>query len=895
MEKPRGAVLISATRSVVDANTPVQPGISALSAIRPDPDRCVGRTAGVGPFVGRAVELDRHRHDLDRLLTGRGGATAYGGEPGIGKTRLLAVLRDAARCSGITVVTGRPPDDALAEARRSSRTAVFIDDLHLASADAAGSLSRLVDLAGTRPVLLVVAYRPRQVDPAIGSALSAAEASTALRHFVLGPLAFVDTRRLLPGRHDAARVHADGGGNPLYMTLLAGVAPEPSGGLLGQLAALGGPELRTARAAAVLGRPFTVDLLTEICGPAAVEALVDADVLRPDGPLLAFRHPVLADVVYRHTPIGERWTLHRRAEEALTRRGAAATDRARHIAAAGLSTSTHVDALLSAATQNLVTDPASARRWAGAAGALMPDGDPRRAAARALAARSGLLVGEVTGSREALLAGSGGPTDDTVFAGRALTLLGQYDEASALLRANLPATADSRDTPAAASLLSDLANVLSDDSDFETASRLAQAAAGIARRHGDRLREAAALAEQAWARGCADDVAAARTAAGAAAALVDAMADATLAGDLRCLYQLSLAEVVLEQLTDAHRHLTRGVRLSRRTGQRYLLAALLQVLGEVRLRLGQVAAAVETLDEAVHEAGRDDLVPQLFVATGVRGLARYWRGDDDARVLADAETIEERCAGRRWSWAVLSRCLAAELMASAGHPDRGGRLLLLLGGGPELRRLTTRRRVRAWESLTTAALALGDHDAATRYAGLAARHPTVAVSAVRRGMARRAAIRVRGGAAADLVTSARAAIADFADADHWLDVGWTQATAAQAAVAAGRPELAASFLGDADERAAATGSGRLAGLVAAARRRAGRPFWASGLTAREFDVADLAVAGLTSAQIGERLFLSVRTVDTHLGRVYRKLGVSNRMALARLAVDRGQPCNGPPK
>jgi DNA-binding NarL/FixJ family response regulator len=54
------------------------------------------------------------------------------------------------------------------------------------------------------------------------------------------------------------------------------------------------------------------------------------------------------------------------------------------------------------------------------------------------------------------------------------------------------------------------------------------------------------------------------------------------------------------------------------------------------------------------------------------------------------------------------------------------------------------------------------------------------------------------------------------------------------------------------------------------------------LTSRELNVAELAVAGLTSRQIATRLDVSVRTVDNHLQRVYSKLEVSSRRALATL-------------
>ena len=51
------------------------------------------------------------------------------------------------------------------------------------------------------------------------------------------------------------------------------------------------------------------------------------------------------------------------------------------------------------------------------------------------------------------------------------------------------------------------------------------------------------------------------------------------------------------------------------------------------------------------------------------------------------------------------------------------------------------------------------------------------------------------------------------------------------------------------------------------------------LTAQEYEIATLAAGGLTNKQIGERLFLSHRTVSTHLYRIFPKLGVSSRAAL----------------
>jgi non-specific serine/threonine protein kinase len=61
----------------------------------------------------------------------------------------------------------------------------------------------------------------------------------------------------------------------------------------------------------------------------------------------------------------------------------------------------------------------------------------------------------------------------------------------------------------------------------------------------------------------------------------------------------------------------------------------------------------------------------------------------------------------------------------------------------------------------------------------------------------------------------------------------------------------------------------------------------AGLTDREVDVLRLAVSGLTGPQTAERLFLSPRTVQTHMAAIYRKLDVNTRAEAVRLAIERG--------
>jgi DNA-binding CsgD family transcriptional regulator len=61
---------------------------------------------------------------------------------------------------------------------------------------------------------------------------------------------------------------------------------------------------------------------------------------------------------------------------------------------------------------------------------------------------------------------------------------------------------------------------------------------------------------------------------------------------------------------------------------------------------------------------------------------------------------------------------------------------------------------------------------------------------------------------------------------------------------------------------------------------------AAGLTDRERQVLDMAIHGLTAKQIGERLYIGRRTVETHLARAYGKLGARTKSELiARLFDD----------
>lgn len=81
-----------------------------------------------------------------------------------------------------------------------------------------------------------------------------------------------------------------------------------------------------------------------------------------------------------------------------------------------------------------------------------------------------------------------------------------------------------------------------------------------------------------------------------------------------------------------------------------------------------------------------------------------------------------------------------------------------------------------------------------------------------------------------------------------------------------------------DELGAAQWAERTAADIARLPGR--RPAKEGELTTREREIAELVAAGLANKEIAARLFVSVRTVEANLSKVYAKLGVRSRTELA---------------
>jgi len=83
------------------------------------------------------------------------------------------------------------------------------------------------------------------------------------------------------------------------------------------------------------------------------------------------------------------------------------------------------------------------------------------------------------------------------------------------------------------------------------------------------------------------------------------------------------------------------------------------------------------------------------------------------------------------------------------------------------------------------------------------------------------------------------------------------------------------------------------GLAAASGARRARPpripSVGDELTEQEAQIARLAQAGLSNPEIGTRLFISARTVQYHLGKVFTKLGITSRNQLQWALSARREP------
>jgi DNA-binding CsgD family transcriptional regulator len=667
-------------------------------------------------------------------------------------------------------------------------------------------------------------------------------------------------------------------------------------GTLGRLSVVTRPFLETA---AVLGRSFRLEDAAEMLGtspagllPAVDEALA-AGVLVTAHDALAFRHQLVWQAVSQTLPPPVAQALHRQIGEILLARGGSEASAAAHM----LSWASSGDAgglagLDRAAAEVLRSSPAIAADLATRALELTPPGDPE------LIHRS-------------------------VAAAEALTAAGRLAAATKLtwsaLAQPLPAAASARLRCALSSAL--WMNGQATEAQIEAERVLAepQLPSGIrAEAKIAMIQGLTGLRDNRRANGLAESILAAPGAERRDVVTAALVARAVIMWDWgRLAEALDLsAEAVrmaVGQVPDArqsHPHLFLASRLVdlRRFGE---ARSVMRTAADHASPLGQagwsaapatlrarMALAEGRLDDATAEAEAD-----LSVASALGSHLHGWgaqavlatvalrRGD----LSAAAQHMQSPQARRSRlgadyadSWDTI---VTAQVEEARNGPAAALRLLADVYAGLRRHRflLMCDPTCAAW--LVRVALAAGDPDRA--------RAAAVAAAQISHGSPELAATTASAAHAGGIADRDRArleqAVTGHADP-------WARASAAEdlgeLLAATGTRREAIARLEAAIEGYETTGAARDVARVRRRLRKLGvrRRHWAAqarpvagwlSLTGTERTVSELVSQGLTNQQVADQMFISVHTVAFHLRQVFRKLAISSRVELARIAVGQG--------
>jgi DNA-binding CsgD family transcriptional regulator len=386
-----------------------------------------------------------------------------------------------------------------------------------------------------------------------------------------------------------------------------------------------------------------------------------------------------------------------------------------------------------------------------------------------------------------------------------------------------------------------------------------------------------------------------------AVAVVDQLDDEEQATCLEALVHLAGAEVYLEHFEPAIGHGQRALVLSRATGQGGLLPILAPALSLALWTRGQLADAVDVLDGAI-ESGRLVRDRQALAWHLLnRGFTAATAGDVDVALRACRESFElgqELDGSFIAMWA--SICLAAAHLEN-DDPAEALELFDISGAGEVLELVPGFWRAMWLDILSRCQIGAGDAAGARRSAAaaedVASSTPMLRMAGA---WAARAAARVAlaDGDAQSAAASALRSADIFDDVGAPIEAGLARALAGAALAGTGDRVRAIDEL----TRAAGAFDGcgairyrqsaerelrKLGQHVQRTPRGRGVGDGLASLTDREMEVARLVVERKTNPEIAGELFLSQKTVETHLRNIFHKLEVSSRVEVAR-AVERAR-------
>ena len=946
--------------------------------------------------VGRGPELDRLGEVLDDLRGGSAACVAVEGEPGIGKTRLLAELRRTAEERGYLVLAGSAaeferdlpfgvwvdaldayveshdldasedllhdlagvlpslkrdhaePADGIADERHRAHRALrglldviatatplvlVLDDLHWSDPASAEVLAALLRRPTTARVLLALGYRSGMAPAKLGAALAA----PAVTIIDLGPLSETECATLV-GEHlgapQRAAIFAQSGGNPFYTLQLAHASALPARSSTGDRLALDagvprmvaaalveefealGPDARLLlTSASIAGDPFEPELayaiaeLSPQAGVAALDELLDARLLHhTDVPRrFTFRHPLVRRAVHETTKGGWSLTAHARAAQALEAQGASAAARAHHVEQSGVRGDRDaIELLCEAGDASAPRAPAGAARWYAAALRLMPEDDrPARLRVLMKLAQVQQAAGDLVRCSATLLEAIDlVPVEDVALRVRLTSacaacenFLGRHEPAQRRLAAALESLPDQR-SPEAVAVLLDLATGAFFAAAPERTCDLARRGLATARALGEPGLVGTAAAVLAHGCATAGLVAEARSIAAEAGALLDELADDALAQRLDAVSRLAWAEYLIERFDDSIRHAARGVAVARATGQSQFTPLLLGAQALSTTIRGDLSAATALHEEATETAA---LAANDYVGSGILTAAAHvatTAGDLDRARRAAEQSVASVASVKSGHLAAMAGARLAVTLRELGESAADTERLLDAAGGWELPLLPPAWSVVYKEALTRVELADGRLDEAAACAEAAER----TAAALGLPLALAVAQRARAGvvlARGDAGAAAESALASAAGADAAgapVEAARSRVLAGRALAAAGERAPAVALLRRAEHELDACGALRDRGEARRLMRQLGvraeprGPSGAEGggldsLSRREREVATLITARKTNKEVAAELFLSEKTVETHLRNIFAKLGASSRVDVAR-AVER---------
>ena len=836
------------------------------------------------------------------------------------------------------------PDTGLHERYRTHRAArvllehlavpkpvvLLLDDFHWADPASTDLLSALLRRPPAAGVLIALAARPRQLPSRLATALDGAHRAGVLARVELPPLTADETRELV-GEH-AEFFYEETGGNPFYLEQLARVPtvakvagehvtlagvhipPLVAAALTEELSLLSHEARAVLDGASVAGDPFEVDLAAAAADCADSEVLEAIDdlarlelVKETDLPRrFRFRHPIVRRAVYEATREGWRIGAHERVATALAHRGAPPSARAHHVERSARHGDAAAVAVLREAGQDARSQaPATSARWLAAALRVLPArAAPRERVELLLPMAQALAAtGQFAESHERLqeileiL-----PADQvaqrvevSAWCARVEHLLALHEQAHERLLATLEGLPDDV-SPERLRLLIELTFDGSNRMQYKSMRTWAERAVVVAEQLDDPLMQTAGLAAAARGFAFAGFPGEAAPLRDRAARIVDSLSDAELARRLEAIVDLAGAELYLHRFEDASTHAQRALAVGRATGQHQLFPVVFAILGVTWMFRGYLHPALDPLEGNVEAARLSGNVQAICWSLYGLSQVAIAAGDIERGMSAAQEAVDVGDDGKpshHVAYAALTLALAHLL---SGKPDRGLTILERASGGPDLPNVADSWRAYFLELVTRCRLALGQHEAAQRAATLAADSANEIGLPLAQALADRAAAAIAFDAG-DVQSASDLAIrsADTADTvGAPIEAALSRTLAGRALAAAGQRDRAKEELQQAATALDAVGAQRYRDAAERELRQLGhhihrrsRPASGDGagvesLTERELEIARRIVDRRTNREIAEELFLSQKTVETHIRNIFGKLGADSRVEVARI-------------